>query len=45
MKLVLQRGIRSIGQDRLGLDPTVSSYFHVIEFVEEEGEYVGVEIY
>ena len=33
---VLPRSIRSIGQDRLGFDPT-SSHFHVIEFVEVEG--------
>ena len=41
---VLPRSIRSIGQARLGFDPT-SSHFHVIEFVEVEGAYVGVEIY
>ena len=41
---VLSHSIRSIGQARLGFDPT-SSHFHVIEFVEVEGACVGVEIY
>jgi hypothetical protein len=41
---VLPLSIRSIGQARLGFDPT-SSHFHVIEFVEVEGACVGVEIY
>ena len=37
---VLPCSIRSIGQARLGFDPT-SSHFHVIEFVEVEGACVG----
>ena len=41
---VLPRSIRSVGQARLGFDPT-SSHFDVIEFVEVEGVCVGVEIY
>ena len=41
---VLSRSIYSVGQARLGFDPT-SSHFHVIEFVEVEGACVGVEIY
>jgi hypothetical protein len=41
---VLLRSIRSVGQARLGFEPT-SSHFHVIEFVEVEGACVGVEIY
>ena len=41
---VLPRSIRSVGQARLGFDPT-SSHFHVIEFVEVEGACVGVEVY
>ena len=41
---VLPRSIHSVGQARLGFDPT-SLYFHVIEFVEVESPCVGVEIY
>ena len=41
---VLPRSIRSVGQARLGFDPT-SSHFHVIECVEVEGAGVGVEMY
>jgi hypothetical protein len=41
---VLPRSIRSIGQARLGFNPT-SLHFHVIEFIKVEGAYVGVEIY
>ena len=29
----------------MGFDPTASSYFHVIQYVEDEGECIGVEIY
>ena len=36
--------ICSVGQARLGFDPT-SSHFHLIEFVEVEGACIGVEIY
>jgi hypothetical protein len=41
---VLPRSVRSIGQTRLGFDPT-SSHFHVIEFVELKDVCVGVEIH
>ena len=33
---VLPPSIHAVGQARLGFDPTASSHFHVIEFVEEE---------
>ena len=43
---VLLSSIHAVGQARLGFDPTASSHFHVIEFVEEEdAECLGVEIY
>ena len=43
---VLPPSIHAVGQARLGFDPTASSHFHVIEFVEEEDiECLGVEIY
>ena len=43
---VLLPSIHAVGQARLGFDPTASSHFHVIEFVEEEDtECLGVEIY
>jgi hypothetical protein len=43
---VLPPSIHAVCQARLGFDPTASSYFHVIEFVEEEDvECLGVEIY
>jgi hypothetical protein len=42
---VLPPSIHAVGQARLGFDPTVSSYFHVIELVEEDAECLGVEIY
>ena len=41
---VLLRSIRSVGQARLGFDPT-SSHFHVIKFAKVEGAFVGVVIY
>jgi hypothetical protein len=40
----IAHSIHSIGQARLGFDPT-SSHFYVIEFVEVEGVRVGVKIY
>ena len=43
--LVLPHSIHSVGQARLGFNPTMSSHFLVIEFVQEEGACVGVEIY
>ena len=43
---VLPHSIHAVGQARLGLDPTVSSPFHVIEFMEEDDvECLGLEIY
>jgi hypothetical protein len=42
---VLSPSIHVVCQARLGFDPTASSYFHVIEFVEEDVECLGVEIY
>ncbi|XP_066384971.1 uncharacterized protein [Miscanthus floridulus] len=43
---VLPPSINAVGQARLWFNPTASSHFHVIEFVEEEGtECLGVEIY
>ena len=42
---VLPPSIHAVGQARLVFDPISSSYFHVIEFVEEEDvECLGVEI-
>ena len=35
----------SIGEARLGFDPTASSHFHVIEYVDVDGLCIGVEIY
>ena len=35
----------SVGEARLGFDPTTSSHFHVIEYVDVDGLCVGVEIY
>ena len=37
--------IRSVGQAHLDFNPTMSTHFHVIEFVQEEGACIGVEIY
>ena len=43
---VLPPSIHAVGQARLGFDLIASSYFHVIEFVEEEDvECLGVHIY
>ena len=42
---VLSPRIHSVGEARLGFDPTASSHFHVIEFMEENAECLGVEIY
>jgi hypothetical protein len=43
---LLPPSIRAIGQAQLGFDPTASSHFHVIEFMEyEDIECLGVEIY
>ena len=35
----------SVGEARLGFDPTASSHFHVIEYVDIDAVYAGVEIY
>ena len=35
----------SIGEARLGFDPTASTHFHVIEYVDIDGLCAGVEIY
>ena len=35
----------SVGETRLGFDPTASSHFHVIEYVDVDGLCAGVEIY
>ena len=35
----------SIGEARLGFDPTASSHFHMIEYVDVDSVCVGVEIY
>ena len=34
-----------VGEARLGFDPIVSSHFHVIEYVDVDVVYAGVEIY
>ena len=35
----------SVGEARLRFDPTASSHFHVIEYVDVDGLCAGVEIY
>jgi hypothetical protein len=42
---VLPPRIRSIGEARLGFDPTTSSHFHVFEYMKENGPCMGVDIY
>ena len=42
---VLPPSIHAVGHARLGFDPTASLHFHVIKFVEEDIECLGVEIY
>ena len=42
---VLPPRIHSIGVARLGFDPIAFSYFHVFEYMEEDGQCVGVDIY
>ena len=42
---VLPPRIHSIGEARLGFDLTTFSYFHVFEYMEEDGQCVGVDIY
>ena len=41
---VLPPRIHSIDEARLGFDPTASSHFHVFEYMEEDGQCVGVDI-
>ena len=41
----LPPSIHSVGEAQLGFDPIASSHFHVIEYMEEDGERVGVDIY
>ena len=43
----LPPSIHSVDEARLGFDPTVSSHFYVIEYIEEEpnDECMGVDIY
>ena len=42
---VLPPRIHSVGEARLGFDPIASSHFHVFEYMEEDGQCVGVDIY
>jgi len=35
----------AVGEARLGFDPIASSYFHVIEYVDVDAMFIGVEIY
>ena len=42
---VLPPRIHSVGEARLGFDPIASSHFHVFEYMEENGQCVGVDIY
>ncbi|XP_066341866.1 uncharacterized protein [Miscanthus floridulus] len=44
LKVLLAR-IHSIGEARLGFDLTATSHFHVFEYMEEDGQCVGVDIY
>ena len=44
LKVLLPR-IHSIGEARLGFDPTTSSHFYVFEYMEQDGQCVGVDIY
>ena len=42
---VLSPRIHSVGEARLGFDPTASSHFHAFEYMEEDGQCMGVDIY
>ena len=42
---VLPPSIHDVGQARLGFDLTTSSHFHVFEYMEEDGQCMGVDIY
>jgi hypothetical protein len=46
-KKELPSSIHSVGEARLGFDPSTPSHFHVIEFIQEEpnDERKGVDIY
>ena len=43
--MVLSSRIYSIGEARLGFDLIASSHFHVFEYMEEDGQCMGVDIY
>ena len=43
--MVLSSRIYSIGEARLGFDLIASSHFHVFEYMEGDGQCVGVDIY
>jgi hypothetical protein len=42
---VLPPRIRFVGEARLGFNPTASSHFYVFEYMEENGQCMGVDIY
>jgi hypothetical protein len=42
---VLSPRIHSISEAPLGFDSIASSHFHVFEYMEEDGQCVGVDIY
>ena len=42
---VLPPRIHSVGEAQLGFDPIASSHFHVFEYMEEDGQCMGVDIY
>jgi hypothetical protein len=42
---VLPPRIYYVGEARLGFDLTAFSYFHVFEYMEEDGQCMGVDIY
>jgi hypothetical protein len=42
---VLPSRIHSVGEARLGFDLIASSHFHMFEYMEEDGQCVGVDIY
>ena len=42
---VLPPRIHSVGEARLGFDSTASSHFHVFEYMEEDGQCMGMDIY
>jgi hypothetical protein len=42
---VLSPRIHSVGEAQLEFDPMASLHFHVFEYMEEDGQCVGVDIY